>query len=202
MTAPVSPGVNPKVKEEFEAFVVDAFSGESGDVIVELRLSRETLAVGATLPVSFTRRVPCETCKGSGRAEGAPPCEKCNGKGRVSHDVTEGGADATFVTTCGTCDGRGHAAEHACKHCQSGYTKVDDSAEVEIPMGSGSGMQLRIKGKGHVRPDKPQGDVVVVLSSGLENKDISVAQAKAPMMLVYLLLTVVFVILAVLFARQ
>ena len=96
----VSPGVQREVKEQFEALFVDVFSGESGDVIVELRVPRETLAVGGKIPVSFNRRVPCETCKGSGRAAGAPACVKCEGKGRVSHDVTDGDAP-----------GRGRAGE-------------------------------------------------------------------------------------------
>jgi DnaJ-class molecular chaperone len=191
----------PKIKEQFEALFVDAFSGESGDVIVELRLPRETLAVGAKLPIALTRRVPCETCKGTGREEGAPPCAQCHGKGSISHEVTEGGETSSYVTTCGTCDGRGHAAEHMCKACDRGYTKVEASAEVDIPAGSGPGMQIRVPGQGHIRPDKPQGDLVVVLGAGLQ-PETSAAAAKLPSFVAFAIVTMIVIALALMMGRQ
>ena len=120
-----------EVREKFEALFVDFFTGDSGNAIVELRLLRETLALGGKLPVTFKRRVPCETCKGSGRAEGAPACEKCKGERRISHEVVEGGVTETIVTSCPVCDGRGYALTDACKECERGYTKEDASVDVE-----------------------------------------------------------------------
>jgi molecular chaperone DnaJ len=197
----VASDVEHKIKEQFEALFVDFFSGDTGDVIVELRLSRETLAVGAKIPVSMTRRVPCDTCKGTGRQEDAPACAKCGGEGRISTEVTEDGATSSFVSTCGTCDGRGHSAEHTCKACERGYTKVEDSVEIEIPPGSAAGMQLRVPGKGHMRPDRPQGDVVVVLASGLQ-QDTSAAAQKLPSFIVFFIVTIVVLVVAFMMARS
>ena len=191
-----------EVKEQFEALFVDFFSPESGNVIVELRLSRESLAVGTKVPVSFTRRVPCETCKGKGRAEGAPACAKCDGKGRISQELLEGDKMETFVSTCPTCDGRGYAQEHACKECEKGFSKVPASVEVEVPMGSAAGMQVRVPGQGHVIPEKPQGDVVVVLSGDPAPAEKSPAAQKLPSMMVLLVITIVVLVLAIIMGRS
>ena len=195
-----------EVREKFEAICVDVgpFTGETGNVIIELRLLRETLAVGGKLPVTFTRRVPCETCKGSGRAEGAPACEKCKGDGRISHEVVEGGVTETIVTTCPTCDGRGHATVDACQACERGYTNEPASIDVEVPAGSAVGMQLRVPAQGHRRPDKPQGDVVVVLTGDPSSpvSDKSPAAQKLPSLMVFLVLTVVVLIVALMMGRS
>ena len=192
----------PQVKARFEAVFVDAFAGgESGDVIVDLRLPRETLILGGKIPVSFDRRVPCETCKGSGRAEGAPACEKCEGKGRISTEVVEGGATQTYVSTCPTCDGRGHAMAHACKECDRGYSKVPATVEIDVPAGSAVGMQLRVPEQGHLRAGKPPGNVIVVLASDPSPPEQSAAAQKLPAMMILVVMTVFILILAFVMAR-
>ena len=194
-----------EVREKFEALFGDFFTGDSGNAIVELRLLRETLALGGKLPITFKRRVPCETCKGSGRAEGAPACEKCKGERRISHEVVEGGVTEKVVATCPQCDGRGYALVDACKECERGYTKEDASVDVEIPAGSAVGMQLRVPGQGHRLTDQPQGDVVVVLTgdpSAATVSDKSPAAQKLPSMIVLLLLTFLALIVAVMMGRM
>jgi DnaJ-class molecular chaperone len=193
--------IEPQIKPKFEALFVDAFAGETGDVIVDLRVGRETLILGGKIPVSFERRVACETCKGSGHTEGAPPCEKCAGKGSISTEVIEGGSAHTYVSTCPTCDGRGYAGEHACKQCDRGCTKVPATVEVEIPAGSAAGMQLRVPEQGHFRKGKPPGNVVVVVSSDPIREERSAAAQKLPSMMILLLMTVVVLVLAFVMAR-
>jgi DnaJ-class molecular chaperone len=149
----------PQPKPRFETLAVDPFAGEIADVILELRLPRETLATGAKVPVAITRRVPCSVCKGVARDEGTP----------------------------------------ACTECERGYTKVDASVEVEVPPGAGPGMQLRVPGQGHARPDKPQGDVVVVLAAGAP--EASAAAQKLPLFVVFVIVTIIVLILAVQMAR-
>jgi hypothetical protein len=151
----------PQPKPRFETLAVDAFAGDLPDVILEVRLPRETLAVGGKVPVSFTRRVPCATCKG------------------VAREVTEGTAP--------------------CAECERGYTKQEASAEVDVPAGAGPGMQLRIPGQGHIRPDKPQGDVVVVLAAGAP--EASAAAQKLPAFAVFVIITIIVLVLAVQMAR-
>lgn len=194
-----------EVREKFEAIFVDTFTGESGNAIVELRLLRETLALGGKLPVTFNRRVPCERCKGSGRKEGSPSCEKCKGEGRISHEVVEGGVTEKVVATCPTCDGRGYALVDACGECERGYVKEPATVDVEVPAGSAVGMQLRVPGQGHRIKDKPQGDVVVVLTgdpSPSATSDKSPAAQKLPSMLIFLVLTIVALIFAVMMGRS
>lgn len=148
----------PQPKPQFETFSVDTFAGDVGDVILELRLPRETLAIGAKVPVSFMRRVPCATC--AGRAPDTGP---------------------------------------ACTECERGYTKVEATAEVDVPAGSGPGMQLRVSGAGHVRPDKPPGDVVVVLARAIEQA--SPAAQKLPSFILLIVVTFVILALALRMAR-
>lgn len=156
----------PHAKEQrFEALAIDALAGEVGDVIIELRLPRESLAVGAKVPVSFARRVVCSSCKGTGRKE----------------DQEE-------------------AVEQSCSECHAGFTKVETTAEVDVPPGSGPGMQLRVAGQGHMRREGPQGDVVVVISSPLAPETSEAAQ-KLPAMMVFFLLTIVVLVLAMMMAR-
>lgn len=191
--------VHPQVAPPFEALFVDSLTGQTGDVIAELRLPRETLAVGGKIPLAFTRHVPCDTCKGTGGAADAPPCTKCEGKGRVKPEPVVPDA-ITIETTCPTCDGRGFAAEHACKECERGYSKVEASVEVEIPMGSAPGMQLRVSGQGHIRAGKPQGDVVLVVAAGAE--EASAAAQKLPLFIFFVIITIIVLVLAAMMARQ
>jgi DnaJ-class molecular chaperone len=105
------------------------------------------------------------------------------------------------VSTCPTCDGRGHAGEHACKQCDRGCTKAPATVEIEIPPGSAAGMQLRVPEQGHFRTGKPQGNVIVVLSSDPIREERSAAAQKLPSMMIFLLMTVIVLVAAVLMAR-
>lgn len=146
----------PQPKTQFATLTVDALAGEIGDVIIELRLPRPTLAAGAKVPVSFMRRVACARCKGS-------------------------------------------TPEPACTECEGGYTKAEATVEVDVPPGSGAGMQLRVPGQGHIGPDKPQGDVIVVLATAAE--EASAAAQKLPSFILLLAVTIIVLVIAVRMAR-
>lgn len=137
MAEPEPQGTNQK----FEALAIEPVAGDIGDVIIELRLPRETLALGAKVPVTFTRRV-------------------------ASTD---------------------------------GETKVEATIEVDVPPRSGAGMQLRVVAQGHVRHDKPLGDVVVVLATATEES--SQAAQKLPSFIALVVVTIIVLVLALRMAR-
>ena len=197
--------VDPALKDKVEALLVDFFTNESSDVIVDLRVAREILVVGGKIPLSFVRRVACETCKGTGRNEGAPMCSTCEGKGRVSRDVTEPGETkpTTYVSTCEACDARGHAAEHSCKECERGLVKRDASVEVDVPAGAAAGMQIRVPNEGHILPGKPQGNLVAVISSELGSGagEQTPAGAKLPALIAFIVVTILVLVMASMMVR-
>ena len=178
----------------------EPFSGEIGDVIVDLPLSREKLATGGKFPVSFTRYVPCDTCKGAGRKAGTPACGDCEGKGRVEKKLED--APSAFLIDCPKCSGRGHAEADACPDCTRGYTKTSATMDIEVPALSSPGAQLRIPDQGHVRPDKPRGNVIVVLLANDPTATLgTTTKSKPGTMMLFLVVCVVVLVVALMLAR-
>ena len=133
-------------------------SRRGADIRCNVTLTLEEAARGVKKDISFRRRVPCETCEGSGAAPGSQPvrCNTCGGRGQV----VQSAGILRVQTTCPTCEGAGQEISQPCTDCRgSGLTHERAELSVDIPAGVEDGMRVRVQGHGEASPDGgPPGD--------------------------------------------
>ncbi len=120
------------------------------NIKINLNLSFEEAAFGATKELEYERIEKCPKCHGSG-AEGAmKKCAACHGKGvEIRQQRTPFGIFQS-QSICRTCHGRGEIPEKECKECGGdGLTAKPAHISVKIPAGINTGNHLRLAGKGH-----------------------------------------------------
>ncbi|MFA5129506.1 MAG: molecular chaperone DnaJ [Patescibacteria group bacterium] len=106
---------------------------------------------GLQKEIQLRMKTACETCKGSGAAEGAKTitCTACNGQGRVMRaQQTPFGVFQT-AATCVSCHGMGKKPEKECSACSG--TGVKDQIiqlAVSIPAGISDGETIKVAGRG------------------------------------------------------
>ena len=124
---------------------------EGRDMGVGLRLTLEEVAAGVKKEIVYDRLAPCETCGGSGMAEGAHEvnCSECGGRGRVVTVQHTFLGDMQTASTCRNCGGTGKVIDHPCEECE-GQGRIPDRQRVtvEVPAGIREGQQLRVSGFG------------------------------------------------------
>ena len=134
------------------------------DVQCEVSLTLEECAQGVRKNVEFKRREKCETCSGTGAAEGSTreQCSYCGGHGQV----VQSAGIVRVQTTCPACHGEGSSVDSPCKDCRgAGNVPKEVGVEVEIPAGVDDGMQVRITGQGEPSAaGGPPGDCYCVVS--------------------------------------
>ncbi len=170
-------GFDPTIFADFSDILGDIFGfgfggggrrGGSGmtrgaDLRYDLTLTFEEAAFGTETTLRIPRLENCETCSGTGSANGSPPatCQACGGRGQVRY--TQG--FFTVARTCPQCQGEGRVISDPCKECRGeGRVEKERSITVKIPAGVDTGARLRLTGEGeHGRRSGPAGDLYVVL---------------------------------------
>ncbi len=129
----------------------------------DLTLTLEEAFQGKEQEISFRRWTGCETCKGTGIAQGhkAQTCRTCQGRGQVVRSQ----GFFQIATTCPACHGQGEIIKDPCGQCKGqGKTAIERKINVKIPAGVNSGSQLRLRGEGEAgEQGGPPGDLFVVL---------------------------------------
>lgn len=141
----------------FEDIFEDFFGGggrrsrqrpqRGSDLEVEIVISFEEAAFGATKIINARREEICSTCKGDGARPGTErsTCSTCHGSGQVL-------ASSGFFSIsrpCHRCQGQGVLIEHPCAACRgTGRVAVERKVEVRIPAGVDNGVRLRMTGEG------------------------------------------------------
>lgn len=132
------------------------------DIMFELELTFEELALGTDKTIQVPSVVFCDSCDGSGAAAGSSPvtCSTCHGHGEVR--VQQG--FFTMVRSCTDCEGKGTVIKDPCKDCD-GTGRIEDESEIEvtIPAGADEGMRLRVRGKGELPKGGVPGDLFLLL---------------------------------------
>ncbi len=133
------------------------------DLRYDLEITLEDAANGMTANLRIPRLETCETCKGSGAAEGTQPetCATCNGSGQMRFQQ----GFFSVARTCHTCRGVGKVIKSPCKECR-GAARVEreKQMEVKIPAGVETGSRLRVQGEGESgMSGGPAGDLYVVI---------------------------------------
>jgi molecular chaperone DnaJ len=136
----------------------DVFGGRGGgarrsaaqrgaDLRYDLEIKLEDAANGMTAQLRIPRLETCETCKGSGAAEGSQPetCSTCSGSGQVRYQQ----GFFSVARTCHVCRGAGRVIKNPCADCKgSGRVEREKQLEVKIPAGVETGSRLRVSGEG------------------------------------------------------
>ena len=119
---------------------------------------------GTKVDVSYIHQVVCDSCHGSGSADGSgtKTCPTCGGSGQVRRNS----GFFTVATTCPTCGGRGQVIDHPCQDCHgSGLKRKQTKLRVTIPAGVDNGNRITLRGMGDAGANGgPSGDLVVFIS--------------------------------------
>ncbi len=133
------------------------------DLRYDLEISFEESASGAETTIQIPREETCETCKGSGAAEGttAETCSQCKGTGQLRYQQ----GFLTVARPCSNCRGTGKTIAKPCQTCRgAGRVARERKLTVKIPPGIATGQRLRLYGEGeHGSAGGPQGDLYVVV---------------------------------------
>ncbi|MEA1878432.1 MAG: molecular chaperone DnaJ [Bacteroidota bacterium] len=137
------------------------------NIRVRVKLSLDEIAKGTEKKIKVKKYVGCNSCNGSGAANGSSysSCSTCNGSGqvtRISHTFL-GQMQTTGV--CPSCNGEGKIITQKCTECYGeGVVKGEEVIPLNIPAGVTEGMQLSVSGKGNAaRRGGMNGDLLVVI---------------------------------------
>ncbi len=133
------------------------------DLRFDLEIDFEEAVFGSERQVDLTVNDTCETCKGSGAAEGSgrESCKQCGGQGFV----VQGNGFFQMRHACPVCNGEGSIVKNPCRKCQgTGRVKAPRHIALKIPKGVETGSRLRLTGKGESGTRGGEhGDLYVVL---------------------------------------
>ncbi|MBY0431115.1 MAG: molecular chaperone DnaJ [Rhodospirillales bacterium] len=134
------------------------------DLRYNMEVSLEEAFAGLATNIRVPSSVQCDSCKGSGGANGSQPssCPTCHGHGKVR-------AQQGFFTierTCPTCQGMGKVIKDPCKTCGgAGRVRREKTLSVSIPAGIEDGTRIRLAGEGEAgMRSAPPGDLYIFLS--------------------------------------
>jgi molecular chaperone DnaJ len=141
-----------------------AGAARGSDLRYNMEITLEEAFAGKSLEIQIPSAVACESCNGTGGANGAAPveCGTCRGAGKVR--ATQG--FFTIERTCPTCQGAGKMIKTPCRSCGgSGRQKRDKTLAVTVPAGVEDGTRIRLAGEGEPgMRGAPSGDLYIFLS--------------------------------------
>ncbi len=128
----------------------------------------EEAAFGCQKEITVARIEKCDTCGGSGCAEGttAETCSSCHGNGYVkTQQQTLFGVMQT-TAECPKCHGTGKIIHQPCKTCHGdGVVRRQKKISVNIPAGIDDGQTISLRGQGHVGENGgPAGDLLITVA--------------------------------------
>jgi molecular chaperone DnaJ len=136
---------------------------KGSDLRYDIEITLEEAAVGLKTKIRIPRLETCDSCRGSGAAEGSSPvrCQTCGGTGQVRYQQ----GFFSVGRTCSACRGAGKIIRDPCRTCRgAGRTERERGLEIKVPAGIDSGSRLRISGEGEAgEMSGPHGDLYVVV---------------------------------------
>lgn len=140
---------------------------KGADIRVDITMTFEEAAFGATKEIEYYRTEDCPTCDGTGAEKDSPVhnCTNCNGTGEVRFSQRTLFGESVSVRACDACNGTGKKIERPCNTCKGkGKIKKKRKMEVKIPGGVSTGNQLTLRNEGDLgTKGGPRGDVGVVI---------------------------------------
>ncbi len=140
---------------------------KGADIRVDITMTFEEAAFGATKEIEYYRTEDCPTCDGTGAEKDSAvhTCTACNGTGEVRFSQRTLFGESVSVRACDACNGTGKKIEKPCNTCKGkGRIKKKRKMEVKIPGGVSTGNQLTLRAEGDLgTKGGPRGDVGVVI---------------------------------------
>ena len=134
------------------------------DLRANLSIPLSDLLKGGRTTLSYTRRVHCDKCNGTGSADGKKhACPTCNGTGHIVNTVRRGFSVVQNITMCPKCEGTGFCAATPCPECHGdGLKPISENYTIDIPYGATEGAYTVAGGRGDESPDGgPSGDLII-----------------------------------------
>jgi len=122
---------------------------------------------GIETEFAIEKQMICETCSGSGSADGQRvQCGGCGGRGMVIQKMQLApGIFQQVQTACGQCGGQGTAIKTKCKVCQGNrVVRGQDTHTLVVEKGMPKGTRLQYENEADESPDYVAGDLVVHLA--------------------------------------
>jgi molecular chaperone DnaJ len=149
-------------------FGTRAGPARGADVGIQVELTLEEVAHGATRDVEFETLASCPRCNGNGAEPGSPivTCPRCEGTGQLQSVARTTFGQLVRSQACDQCEGEGKVARKPCQTCAGrGRTREVRSLSVDIPAGIEDGQRIRLSGRGGAGArGAPAGDVYIVAS--------------------------------------
>ena len=124
-------------------------TGES--IGAEVAVTFEEAAFGCDKDVTVMRVESCDTCEGTGAADGSNPekCSECGGTGTVTSSQRTVFGVMQSTADCPKCQGRGKIIKNPCSKCKgAGRVRKKKTINVKIPAGIDHGQRVSIRGQG------------------------------------------------------
>lgn len=132
------------------------------DLLHEMSLTLEDVLHGKRLEIDRRGDVECNSCGGSGSADGRrETCGACGGSGAVRRGRQSGFASFFSVGPCGECGATGSVVKRPCGECSgSGKRRGTRHVSQDIPPGVDEG-DYRLEGEGEYVPRGQSGDLIL-----------------------------------------
>ena len=134
------------------------------DLRYDLTLEFEQAVFGTEQQITIRRQEACDSCGGTGSANGKAPatCTGCAGRGQVRFQQ----GFFSVAKTCVRCGGTGTTISDPCTACRGeGLQAKKHDILVKVPAGVEQDTRIRYQGEGEAgRFGGPAGDLYVVLS--------------------------------------
>ncbi|MBI9031740.1 molecular chaperone DnaJ [bacterium] len=136
------------------------------DLQLEISITLKEVNDGADKKLKIKIKDNCDSCNGSGSADGASEtCPQCNGQGQVRQVRQSLFGQIQTVGECPTCHGKGKIIKNKCPKC-TGSGRVDTFKEIKItiPAGIDDGQYFRLRGQGNIGVNNGErGDIIVLV---------------------------------------
>jgi molecular chaperone DnaJ len=122
------------------------------DLSMKLEVEFLDAIFGIEKKVSYSRKIVCEECQGSGGQKGkkAEKCTTCHGTGKVARVQKTFLGNIQTVTECNVCNGLGETHSEKCTKCHGhGIVDHNEIISIKIPKGTPDGLTLRFSAKGN-----------------------------------------------------
>lgn len=133
------------------------------DLREDITIEFEEAAFGTEKKITYRKHEACETCHGSGSAQGKAPasCRTCGGRGQVRYQQ----GFFSIARTCPACHGAGSVISDPCTNCRGeGRVVQQKTIDAKVPAGVEDGTRIRFTGVGEAGVHGgPPGDLYVVL---------------------------------------
>lgn len=108
-------------------------------------------AFGTEREISIKKDALCDTCHGSGSADGSKgeTCPVCNGTGQVTRRQQTLFGQMMTTQPCANCDGSGEVIKNPCPSCHGrGRKEKEMRLKVQVKAGLNEGDRIRLSGEG------------------------------------------------------